>query len=248
MRSIVIPAVGVIGVRDRDAGPELPPDLSTPFPPPSPSLTRASIDLSRLPPRPFKTFRFLLSSLKPISRSLASFDSKSSGLSTPNTRDGLFLLGGEGDLSRESGRAAAASRRALEDNGKIDEADLKPNLLPVFGGRGGGWSSEFVLPVFCRACALTTLSWYFCLMNLSIAESASSASNGTGGLVLSGLYIRFDATFPTRFIFSTCSVDQESMLKDLTLVICVPSLRCNAAHRIQRNIPRLQLAHPGFLA
>jgi hypothetical protein len=161
------------------------------------------MDLSRLPPSPFKTVMFLLSSLNPISRSLAIFASKSSEPSAPtavpNTRDGLFLLGGDGDLSRESGRAA--SRRALEDNGKIDEADLKPNLLPGFGGSGGGWSSEFVLPVFCRACALIALSWYFCLINLSIAESASSASNGTGGLVFSGLYIRLDATFPTRFIF-----------------------------------------------
>ncbi len=63
------------------------------------------------------------------------------------------------------------------------EADLKPNLLPVFGGRGGGWSSEFVLPVLCLVGGLTALSWYFCRMNLSIAESASSASKGTGGLV-----------------------------------------------------------------
>jgi hypothetical protein len=142
VRFIIMPAPGlgsVIGVRDREDGPGFSPDLATPLPlpPPSPSLTRASIDLSRFPPSPLSTFMLLLSSLKPISRSLANFDSKSSGLSTPNTLDGLFRLGGDGDRSRESGRAAA-SRRALEDNGKIDEADLNPNLLPVFGGRGGG--------------------------------------------------------------------------------------------------------------
>jgi hypothetical protein len=96
---------------------------------------------------------------------------------------------------------------------------------------------------------------YFCRMNLSIAESASSASNGMGGLALVGLYIRFEAMFPTRFIFysevrhrqpavdwtashtSTCSFVQESMLSDLTFVMCVPNFRCRAAHRMQRNIP-----------
>jgi hypothetical protein len=69
----------------------------------------------------------------------------------------------------------------------MEEADLKPNLLPVFGGRGGGWSSEFVLPVLCFAGGLTDLSTYFCRMNLSIAESASSASKGIGGRVFWGL-------------------------------------------------------------
>lgn len=65
----------------------------------------------------------------------------------------------------------------------MDEADLKPNLLPVFGGNGGG-SSEFVLPLLCcRIGALTALCWYFCRINLSMAESASSASKGIGGLV-----------------------------------------------------------------
>lgn len=69
-----------------------------------------------------------------------------------------------------------------------------------------------------------------------------------------GLYIRFETTFPTFFIFcqmlesipsdwrasihtSTCSFDQESMLSDLTFVIWVPSLRCKAAHRIHRKTP-----------
>lgn len=57
--------------------------------------------------------------------------------SAPNNLEGLFLLGGDWERSLESGRAAA-SRRAFEDKGKIEEADLKPNLLPGLGGRGGG--------------------------------------------------------------------------------------------------------------
>jgi hypothetical protein len=36
---------------------------------------------------------------------------------------------------------------------------------------------------------------------------------------------------------STCSLDHESILNDLTFVICVPIFRCKAAHRIHRNIP-----------
>jgi hypothetical protein len=71
----------------------------------------------------------------------------------------------------------------------MDEADRNPNLLPVFGGSGGGVSSDSVLPVVpvsCRtgACARPPpklLSWYFCLINRSMAESASSASNGMAG-------------------------------------------------------------------
>lgn len=36
---------------------------------------------------------------------------------------------------------------------------------------------------------------------------------------------------------STCSLDQLSMLNDLTLEIWVPSLRWIVAHRIHRKIP-----------
>jgi hypothetical protein len=131
---------------------------------------------------------FVFSSLKPISCSLAIFKSRSSEspapTEKPNTLDCLFL-GGDGVLCPEFSKSGcAASRRCLEESGKIDDADLKPNLLPVFGGRGGGWSSEFVLPVLFRTGALTARSMYFCLMNLSIAESASSTSNGMGGFAL----------------------------------------------------------------
>jgi hypothetical protein len=162
LRSIVIPTVGVVGVRAREEGPEF---FTRPVEPgPSPSRTRVSIDLSKFPLSPFKTARFRLSSLNPIFRSLAIFISISSEVgdptSAPNNLEGLFLLGGEGDLSRGSGRAAAAaaSRLAFDDNGKMDEVDLKPNLLPVFGGRGGGWSSEVELPVSCRVAAFIDFS------------------------------------------------------------------------------------------
>ena len=36
---------------------------------------------------------------------------------------------------------------------------------------------------------------------------------------------------------STCSLDQLSMLNDLTFDMCVPSLRWSEAHRIHRNMP-----------
>lgn len=39
---------------------------------------------------------------------------------------------------------------------------------------------------------------------------------------------------------STCSDDHVSMLKDLTLEICVPSLRWMAAHRMHRKMPIYQ--------
>ena len=43
-------------------------------------------------------------------------------------------------------------------------------------------------------------------------------------------------------------MDQVSILKDLTLDMWVPSFRCSEAHRIQRKIPRFQLAQEGFFA
>lgn len=41
----------------------------------------------------------------------------------------------------------------------------------------------------------------------------------------------------SRLSTSTCSVVHESMLRDLTLEIWVPSLRCNPAHRMHMNMP-----------
>lgn len=63
-----------------------------------------------------------------------------------------------------------------------------------------------------------------------------------------GLKILFMRVFPCDFILSTCSAVQVSMVKDLTLEMCVPSLRCRAAHRIHKKIPIFQLAHPGLKA
>jgi hypothetical protein len=88
----------------------------------------------------------------------------------------------------------------LEDKGKMDEADLNPNLVEFLGGNGGGVPSpicgdlDFPVP-------LTVLFIYFCRINRSIAESASSTSTGTGGLLCSGLYMLFDVTFPTFLMF-----------------------------------------------
>lgn len=38
------------------------------------------------------------------------------------------------------------------------------------------------------------------------------------------------------------------MLKDLTLEMCVPILRCKEAHRMHKKMPKFQLAHPGLRA
>jgi hypothetical protein len=124
-----------MGVRDREGAAVC---LTGPVDPlPSPRRTRVSIDFSRLPLRPFKTAIFLRSSTNPISRSFAIFIAKSSCSSdatdVPKIRDGL-LLGGDGDCCRD----ISASLLDFEDKGKMDEADLKPNLLPGFGGNGGG--------------------------------------------------------------------------------------------------------------
>lgn len=42
---------------------------------------------------------------------------------------------------------------------------------------------------------------------------------------------------PVSGLTSTCSFDQPSMLSDLTLDICVPSLRWIDAHRMHRKMP-----------
>lgn len=146
---------GVIGVRDPRDEEESPALL--PFP--SPNRTRVSIVFSRLPPSPFSTARFLFGSANPISRNLAILPAKSSG-PVPTFADGLLSTGlllysGEGDRLRGStSTGGGGSRRDFEESGKMEEADLKPNLLPVLGGSGGGWSSELeLLPVSCRAAA-----------------------------------------------------------------------------------------------
>ena len=185
---------GVTGVRDPRDEPAL-----LPFP--SPSRTSVSIVFSRFPPRPFSTAKFLFGSANPISFSLFIFPARSIGPVSiffdlePGAKSGEGDLLRVGTMSTGGGR----SRRVFEDDsGNIDEADLRPNLLPVLGGGKGGWSSEFVLPV---SCLFAARSAYFPRMKRSIAESASSASIGIGGFALLGLYIRFEMVLPTRFIF-----------------------------------------------
>lgn len=211
-RSKVSPAAGLNGDRDLEieaGGADISTDLTPPTKLPSPSRTRVSIDFSKFPPSPFRTAVFLLSSVNPMSRSFSSLEAISSDSAepteVPNTRDCLFLLGGDGDLAcADSKSCRAASLRDLDDNGNMEDADRKPNRLPVFGGRGGGWSSvePELLPVSLDFIGVgAAFEVYFCRINLSIAESASSASNGIGGLVFVGLYILFDAILPTRFMF-----------------------------------------------
>ena len=163
---------------------------------PSPSLTKDSIVRSRLPLNPFSTCAFRLSSWNPISLSCVSFASSSSPpppTLAPNTLDCLFTLIGEGGplkpcmVEGECGGEVGPFRC----RGNADDALLspKPNLLPGFGGRGGGWSSELrVLPVSVRAAGLRSppekSCWsYFCLMNFSKTASTSSTSSGIGGFV-----------------------------------------------------------------
>jgi hypothetical protein len=100
--------------------------------------------------------------------------------------------------------ACFASFLDLDDSGKNEDAALNPNLVDeeFFGGRGGGVpSSESGLLGLPEERTVATLLVYFCLMNRSIAESASSASMGTGGFRFSALYIWFEATLPTFRMF-----------------------------------------------
>jgi hypothetical protein len=74
-------------------------------------------------------------------------------------------------------------------------------------------------------------------MKRSMTPPTSSASVGISGLTFCGLKVRFDVTFPTRFMLSTWSGDQLSMLSDLTFEMWVPILRWMAAQLMQRKIP-----------
>lgn len=202
--------------------------------------------------------------MKPISRKLASLPSNWLSvplITAPKTLDGLFALGGDGGSSEplKAGESGGVKRSwCLRGNVEDAERREKPNRLPGLGGRGGGSSPiepVLVLPVFCLTAgfappppAMKALCSYFCRMNFSIVASASSMSTGIAGLTFCGLKSRLDFVFPSRFMLSTCSPDQLSMLKLLTFETCVPSLRCSAAQRMHRKIPRFHDAHPGFFA
>lgn len=123
---------------------------------PSPNLTNVSTDFSTLPSRPRSTCMFLLSSANPISLKYANFVSNPSSrlapTSAPRNLAGFLSFGG-GDGSRPNplnpGEVGGLS--VLDRTGKLDDAPRrlgKWNLLLGFGGRGGGRSSELVLPVF----------------------------------------------------------------------------------------------------
>jgi hypothetical protein len=90
----------VAGVRDLDGGPERSARSER-----SPSRTKVSTDLSRLPFKPLSMVMFRFSSVNPMSRSLASFtiisssDDCSEATVVPNLLDGLFFLGGVGPSS-----------------------------------------------------------------------------------------------------------------------------------------------------
>lgn len=75
------------------------------------------------------------------------------------------------------------------ESGFKDIADRRLNLDEFLGGKGGGGPSSERGLVGCLPFVgfAATLFMYFCLMNRSIAESASSASTGTGGRLFSGL-------------------------------------------------------------
>lgn len=119
----------------------------------------------------------------------------------PKILDGLLFDRGDGLLCGTCvAENALASFFDLDERGNMDEADRNPNLLEFLGGNGGGVSSlklgDLGLPG-----TLTVLFMYFFRMKRSMAESASSASTGTGGLVCPELYILFEATFPTFRMF-----------------------------------------------
>lgn len=172
----------------------------------SPSLINASTALSKLPLSPFRTVELRFSSGKPISRSVANFDSRPSPVTLePNTLDGLFNRGGD----------VSCTPKLLNpgDSGGVTflggmEGFRSPNPSPLvgFGGKGGGLSStELELPVFDRVPGLESVMnsrcSYFCLMYLSIAPSTSSISMGICGFTLRGLYVLLDSVFPMRFMF-----------------------------------------------
>lgn len=193
---------------------------------PSPSLMRVSTDFSTFPLRPLSTVALRLSSGKPMSLRAESLASKLSAdalpMLCPKTLDALFTLGGEELLKWRPGDRGGLTGSDLFVGNVDDEARKpKPNRFPGFGGNGGGRSSmELVLPVFCRVVGRDSpndLCSYFWRRNRSIAPSTSSTSIGMFGLTFPGLYNRFDATLPVRFMFSTWSLLQLSILNDFTL-------------------------------
>lgn len=126
---------------------------------PSPRRNSDSIVRSRLPPSPFRILALRLSSLNPISLNRANFASMLSDppppTLAPKIRDCLLILIGEGGPPLPLGIWGDCGGKllVLRERGRADDALRRPNpnLLPGFGGNGGGWSSELrVLPVLLR--------------------------------------------------------------------------------------------------
>jgi hypothetical protein len=172
----------------------------------SPSLIKASTVRSRFPLSPFNTVELRLSSGKPMSRNVASFDSKPSPdvcMFDPKTLDALLTCGGDASCPKLPNPGDKGGVRLRGEVAAFRKP--KPKRPVGFGGSGGGRSSELVLPVFCRVPSrvslMYTLCSYFCRMYLSIALSTSSMSIGICAFALRGLYVLFDSELPMRFMF-----------------------------------------------
>jgi hypothetical protein len=180
--------------------------------PPSPSRTKVSMAFSMFPFTPFRTMVLRFSSVNPMSRNCASFSAARSLLSwpklAPKTFEGLLRsspIGLRGGVSRglwKSSLWCCGLFLDRNDRGNpegLDLFDFVKNRLPVLGGSGGGVpSSEIVLPVRCSLVppllvvvvvlvAVVSDDTYFERMKRSMAESASSASTGTGGCLFCAL-------------------------------------------------------------
>jgi hypothetical protein len=172
----------------------------------SPSLINASTVRSRLPLRPLSTVELRFSSGKPMSLNVANLDSSPSPdvcMLEPNTLDGLLTRGGEVSCPKLPSPGDTGGVRLRGDVAALRSPNPK---RPVgLGGKGGGRSSELVLPVFCRVPGRVSFMYilcsYFCRTYRSMALSTSSISMGIWGFVLRGLYVLFDSAFPMRFMF-----------------------------------------------
>jgi hypothetical protein len=145
----------------------------------------------------------------------------------------LFAWFDEGlEFASSCAAAALASFFAREDNGNIDEADLNPNL-EFLGGSGGGVPSSSCVGFLSFPVWPATVLMYFCLINLSIAESASSTSMGIDGSLFSGLYILLELRLPTFRMFYHHSRSVSKMFMGLykgTLFTHVNLLVCPRIH------------------